>query len=210
MKTAIIWGAGGGIGRALLARLRDEGWQVAAVSRNPQDLADLTPHCFKADVANVPQVQAAVAAVQNVFTKVDLWVYAAGFIIVNKVSEMSASIWQRVLDANLNGAFITTHYSLPLLARGAHLFYIGAQDELLRQSGLSAYVAAKAGLEAFSMALAHERRQQRVTLVRPASVATPFWELMPFPMPSDALLPETLADLVLAAYTDRHEGILNL
>jgi phosphoglycerate dehydrogenase-like enzyme len=42
-KTAMIWGAGGGIGRALVSRLRDEGWRVLALGRHVADLSHQTP-----------------------------------------------------------------------------------------------------------------------------------------------------------------------
>ena len=51
-KVALIWGAAGGIGRALARKLRDEGWQVIGVSRQGDDLAGVADHAFAADVAD--------------------------------------------------------------------------------------------------------------------------------------------------------------
>lgn len=210
MSTALIWGASGGIGRALVARLHAEHWVVGAVSRHPDDLADLTPHRYPADVADDFAVRQTVFTVAQELPEIDLWVYAAGDILSNKVAEMDAATWRRILDANLTGAYLTTHHSAPLLAEQAHLVYIGAYSEKLRLPGLSAYAAAKAGLEAFVEALAKEERRRRVTLVRPGAVDTPLWSKMPVRMPRSATTPDAVAEQILAAYTGGHSGLLDL
>ena len=210
MSTALIWGASGGIGRALVARLHAEHWVVGAVSRHPDDEADLTPHRYPADVADDFAVRQTVFTVAQELPEIDLWVYAAGDILSNKVAEMDAATWRRILDANLTGAYLTTHHSAPLLAEQAHLVYIGAYSEKLRLPGLSAYAAAKAGLEAFVEALAKEERRRRLTLVRPGAVDTPLWSKMPVRMPRSAATPDAIAERIFAAYTGGHSGLLDL
>jgi NAD(P)-dependent dehydrogenase (short-subunit alcohol dehydrogenase family) len=210
MKTALIWGASGGIGRAMAARLDREQWMVLGISRHPSDLQGLTPHAFEADVADPAQVERAVNRVRQVASEVDLWLYAAGFITATKIPEMTPDLWNRVLDANLTGAFLATRASLPLLAPRAHLFYLGAQDARLRLPGLTAYAASKAALEAFTVALAKEQRRRRVTLVRPQAVDTDFWDLVPFKKPAHAMAPEALADRIFEAYHEGHKGLLDL
>jgi NAD(P)-dependent dehydrogenase (short-subunit alcohol dehydrogenase family) len=212
MKTALIWGAGGDVGRALVEQLVADGWIVHAVAHRPGDknLTDLTPHVMDADVAVPYEVQMAITEVSQEATQVDLAVYAAGDIISTKVAEMTPEVWGRILDANLAGAYLTTHYSLPLLADDAHLVFVGAVSERLRLPGLSAYSSAKAGLEAFVEALGKEERKRRVTLVRPAAVKTSFWEKAPFRMPANALSPETVARRILEAHSQGHKGTLDL
>jgi 3-oxoacyl-[acyl-carrier protein] reductase len=209
-QTALIWGAAGGIGRALAAHLVASGWQVLAVARRAETLAGLTPHVFEADVTVLPQVEAAVAAIAQEVEAVDLFAYTAGDIAAAPVARLTPADWQRILAANLTGAFLTTHASLPLLAPEAHLVFVGAISERLRLPGLSAYAAAKVGLEAFAAVLAKEERRRRVTVVRPAAVDTPFWERSPFRKPAGALSPEIVADRILAAYRDGHSGTLDL
>lgn len=210
MKTAMIWGASGGIGRALTALLDREKWTVLGVSRHPDDLADLTPHAFEADVADPTQVTRAVEAAGRVVPEVDLFVYAAGTIASERVKRMEEGTWQDILTANLTGAFLTTQASLPLLSSGAHLVYLGAYTDRLQLPGLSAYVAAKAGLAVFTEVLAKEHRRLRVTLVRPAAVDTDFWDLVPFSLPSGALTPDEVAEKILEAYENEHSGTLDL
>ena len=140
---------------------------------------------------------------------VDLMVYAAGDIISQSVKEMQPAAWQQIMDANLNGAFLTTHYALPLLNEQAHIFYLGAVSERMRLPGLSAYAAAKVGLEAFAEVVRKETRR-KVTVVRPGAVDTPFWKKVPFRLPAHPLSAEDVAARLLQAYDEGHQGPLDL
>jgi NAD(P)-dependent dehydrogenase (short-subunit alcohol dehydrogenase family) len=97
-----------------------------------------------------------------------------------------------------------------LLAEDAHLFYLGAISERLRLPGLGAYAAAKAGLEAFADTLRKEERRRKVTVVRPAAVATPLWEKVPMRLPAHAMTAKDLAERIIEAYRDGHKGTLDL
>ena len=210
MSTAMVWGASGGIGRALVKTLAEAGWETVALTRDPAAVATLAAHVFSAEVSNPAQIEAAVYAAAMEVESVDLWVYAAGDITSAKAGDMGAEDWNRILDANLTGAFLASHYSLPLLAPDAHLFFLGAVSERMRLPGLSAYAAAKVGLEAFAETLAKEERKRRVTVVRPGAVATDFWEKVPFKKPADAASPEKVAQRILQAYEEKHKGQLDL
>jgi NAD(P)-dependent dehydrogenase (short-subunit alcohol dehydrogenase family) len=210
MKTAMIWGAAGGIGQALVKRLIADDWTVLAVARQSGDLENLTPLVFEADVARAHEVEQTVLAASYEVEQVDLWIYAAGDITSEKVETLGPETWQRILDANLTGAFLTAHYSLPLLAQDAHLFFLGAISERMQMPGLSVYAAAKAGLESFAEAFRKEARKRRVTIVRPSAVDTPLWQKVPFRMPANAMVPETVADGILEAYAQGHKGQLDI
>ncbi len=209
-KTAMVWGAGGGIGRALVSRLNEQSWRVLAMGRHTPDLSNLTPDLFEADVADPGGVERAVTMASQEVDQVDLWIYAVGDIAASKVADAAPDAWQRILDANLMGAYLAAHYSLPLLAQDAHLVFVGAVSERLRLPRLSAYAAAKAGLEAFVEVLGKEERKRRVTLVRPAAVDTPLWDKVPFKLPPGALSPGQAAERIMAAYREGHRGVLDL
>jgi 3-oxoacyl-[acyl-carrier protein] reductase len=210
VQNAMVWGAGGGIGQALVSTLIQEGWHVLALGRSVAELRNLTPDAIEVDVANEGAVQRAVEAAKKKVDQVDLWVYSVGDIAASKVADASPDSWQRILDANLVGAYLTTHHSLPLLARDGHMIFLGAISERLRLPRLSAYASAKAGLEAFVEVLGKEERKRRVTLVRPAAVDTPLWDKVPFNLPANALRPEDAAQRILAAHRENHRGVLDL
>jgi NAD(P)-dependent dehydrogenase (short-subunit alcohol dehydrogenase family) len=145
-KVALIWGAAGGIGRALARRLKEEGWQVIGVCRQGDDLAGVADYAFAADVADPFAVQRAALAAGQEAGEAHLFVYAAGDIAAEPAARMTPATFRRIMDANRLGAYNAVHHSLPLLAADAPLVFLGAVSERMRLPGLSAYAAAKAGL----------------------------------------------------------------
>jgi NAD(P)-dependent dehydrogenase (short-subunit alcohol dehydrogenase family) len=208
-KNALIWGADGGIGQAVARNLLEQGWQVVTVGRHIERMEALGGVVIEAEISDTFSVQTAVAAISQEVDEIDLWVYAIGDITSAPVSQMTLNNWRRILDANLNGAFLATHYSLPLLAQEAHLFYLGAISERMRLPGLSAYAAAKAGIEAFAEVVRKETRK-RVSVVRPAAVDTPLWAKSPFKLPTHHLSPQDVAARILQAYQSGEKGNLDL
>jgi NAD(P)-dependent dehydrogenase (short-subunit alcohol dehydrogenase family) len=205
----MIWGAGGAIGNALINLLLEKGWQVAAVGRHVGVLEQSGAFAIDAEVGDDFSVRTAVNAAAQELGEVNLWAYAAGDITAQPTGEMGLADWRRILDANLTGAYLTTHHSLPLLAKDAHLFYLGAVSERMRLPGLGAYAAAKAGLEALAEVVRKETRR-RVSVVRPGAVDTPFWNKVPFKLPPHHLKPQEVAARMLQAYFDGHQGLLDI
>jgi NAD(P)-dependent dehydrogenase (short-subunit alcohol dehydrogenase family) len=210
VKKAMVWGAGGGIGSALVKRLFEDGWTVVGVVRDASSVTHAPAHLVEADVADEAAVQHAVEEVADAARGTHLWVYAIGDITSARVEALSSQDWQRILDANLTGAYAAAHHSLPLLADDAHLVFVGAVSERLHLPGLAAYAAAKAGIEAFADVLRKEQRGRRVSIVRPKAVQTSLWDKVPFRVPKGALEPEDVANSVLTAYSEGHSGTLNL
>jgi short-subunit dehydrogenase len=87
---------------------------------------------------------------------------------------------------------------------------MGAVSERLRLPGLSAYVASKAGMEVFAEALNKEERKKHITVVRPAAVATPFWDKVPLRIPKDTAAPDKVAEKIYEAFLSGHRGQLDL
>jgi NAD(P)-dependent dehydrogenase (short-subunit alcohol dehydrogenase family) len=209
-RTAMVWGASGGIGAALVKHLVDEGWAVLSVARDPGSVTYLTSEVVAADVEDPDSVRRAVERAGALVEEVDLWIYAIGDIASVKIDKMSLGDWERILAANLTGPYLAAHHSLPLLASDAHMVFLGAVSERLRLPGLGAYASAKAGLEAFVDVLRKEQRGRHVTVVRPKAVETELWGKVPFSVPHGAMKPADLAERVLQAYEEEHSGVLNL
>lgn len=208
-QNAMVWGAGGAIGSALVTMLLEAGWQIAALGRLSSEAEQSGAVAIDAEVGDDFSVRMAVNAAAQELGEVNLWVYAAGDIAARPVGEMELADWRRILDANLTGAYLTTHHSLPLLAKDAHLFYLGAVSERMRLPGLGAYAAAKAGLEALAEVVRKETRR-RVSVVRPGAVDTPFWDKVPFKLPPHHLTAQDVAVRILQAYADGHQGLLDI
>ncbi|WP_299028430.1 SDR family NAD(P)-dependent oxidoreductase [uncultured Thermanaerothrix sp.] len=208
-KTALIWGASGGIGLALVKLLTTKDWQVIAVARKTESLTSFTPHVYEADFSYPGSLQSITAQMIQEGFQVDWWVYAAGDIMVAPVTKMDFEQWQRILSANLSGAYWALHCSVELLNPEASIYFLGAVNERIRLPGLSAYAAAKAGLEAFADVTRKELKRS-VVVVRPAAVNTPLWKKVPFKMPSNAVAPEVIAAKMWEAYQANYSGYLDL
>lgn len=118
--------------------------------------------------------------------------------------------WNRVIGANLTGAFLATKYGLPLLAEFARMSHLGAKSERLGLAGFSSYAAAKAGLEAFVAACAKEERSKSILLVRPEAVATPFWSDLPIQLPRNAMQPSQPGRSIVDAAEAGHTSVLDI
>jgi NAD(P)-dependent dehydrogenase (short-subunit alcohol dehydrogenase family) len=193
-----------------LDKLNTEGWKTIGVVRDSLNTPQIADFTFETRFENPGDIEETAYLVSQEIGDINFWCYAAGDISSEKISEMAPKDWQRIINANLNGAFFAIHHFLPLLNETAHIFFIGAMSERLRLPGLSAYAASKAGLEAFAESLGKEERKKRITIVRPGAVATPFWDKVPLRLPKDAAPAEKVAEKIYEAYLSEHKGYLDL
>lgn len=216
MGHLLLIGADSSIGQSVAKAFLEDEWEVWAIGRHAERFAAGVQWAHTvSDVADFAQMtqaaQSLEARLQSLGGRsVDALVYAVGDITAQKTHEMSIDAWQRILNANLTGAFVATRVFSPLFSPEPHLFYIGALSEKLILPGLSAYATAKAGLEVFAQALAKEQPRWKVSVVRPGAVATRFWERVPFRMPPKTLQPDEVALRILEAYYNEQKGTLDL
>lgn len=207
MKRALIIGAGGGIGSALVARL--EGYEATLVGRDARKLAGVRrsgDQAVPTDVTSELEVEALFADL----APLDLLVYAAGRIEPAPLGTVTAAVWARTLEANLTGLFYVLKYAEGKLNPGARVFVLGARPELVNARGLGAYAAAKAGVAALVGVAAQEfRRKASFTLVLPKAVDTAFWEPVGKP-PKDALRPDEVAEAIVKSLAGEPESELRV
>jgi NAD(P)-dependent dehydrogenase (short-subunit alcohol dehydrogenase family) len=166
-KVALVTGAARGIGLATAKRFLADGWRVALLDIDGDNLkrafADIgkpdTALAITADVSEPAQVERAYAELSARFGRLDALVNNAGIAIFGPILETKFEDWQRVLAVNLNGPFLMTQAAVPLLRDNGG----GAVVNITSISGLRAstlrvaYGTSKAGL-------AHLTKQQAVEL----------------------------------------------
>ena len=184
--SALVTGAGRGIGRAIALALGREGVGVTAVARTASDLQSLVAEIQRAggravaqagDIRDAAVCSAAVARANEAHGRLQILVNNAGVGGHAPVAETTDEAWARILDTNLTAVFRLTRAALPQLTQGGgHVFMISSLAGVNPIAGMAAYCASKAGLDHFTQCLMLEVRQQgvKVTTVAPGSVDTDF------------------------------------
>ncbi len=214
MKTAMIWGAAGAIGKALTAQLLAYQWQVVAIVRDEKQMENqstLTQSALtiEADFTNTRSVQNAILSARSEVDQVSLWIYAGGDEIFSTIEIPSPEGRQQGLGDMLTGAFVTSDATLPMLKEDTPLIFI---ESVSRQPGLSdgsEYHWAQSAFEAFIETLQFEERKRRVMLVQPGLLDTPNGETDSFPIVAEPAAPEIIANHIMSAYHEGHKGVLD-
>jgi 3-oxoacyl-[acyl-carrier protein] reductase len=184
-KVALVTGASRNIGRAIALDLADGGAAVALVVR--ADITGATAvareieahggHALviQADVTEPAQVQRAVKTTVERFARLDILVNNAGIRPEAPLEQMSLTAWRQVMAVLLDAPFLLAQAALPALE--------SAKGTIVNIGGLTAYtgaahrahvVAAKAGLDGLTKALAVELAPKEITvnLVAPGLIDT--------------------------------------
>lgn len=175
--VALITGANGGLGQAMVSEFVREGWSVAAASRRPPlKSKESRVLLLTLDVTNRAQAKDAVDQIMDQWKRIDVLINNAGVIADHSLSEMEDSEWEKVLAVNLKGAFICSQMVLrPMLRQAAgHIMNIGSFSARSPRGGQANYAAAKAGLFGLTQSLAKEvgSRNIRVNAVLPGVLPT--------------------------------------
>lgn len=216
-ETAVVTGAGSGVGRAVAQSLAAAGWNVACLGRRDVLLRETvasspdTMGAFACDVAEEQQVQRAFSAVRERFGDIHLLVNSAGTNVPRRSFEvLSTEDYLSLINTNLNGAFFCVQQVLPQMrARGR-----GTIVNIVSDAGLTAkakagpaYSASKFGLTGLTQAINAEERGRgiRCCAISPGDIDTPILEKRPAPPPPEArtkmLQPQDVAACVMLAVT---------
>jgi 3-oxoacyl-[acyl-carrier protein] reductase len=188
-RVALVTGAASGIGRGIAQHFAALGHAVAIVDRHEaaangvaENILDQggTAVSVTADVADENSVDLALAEIVDRLGPVGILVNNAGFARDDMVAEMSTTDWDDVVGTHLRGTFLFSRAVLGAMraTRWGRIVNISSISALAH-SGRANYVAAKAGVEAFTKALAHEVACDGITAnaVGPGVVVTGMTEV---------------------------------
>jgi NAD(P)-dependent dehydrogenase (short-subunit alcohol dehydrogenase family) len=137
-----------------------------------------TATAFQADITDEDSVKTAVAACLDTFGKIDTLHNNVGIITLGAITDLALSDWQRALQVNMTGMFLTCKHALPSLeaAGNAAIVNIGSVSGI-RHTGVAmiAYASTKATVGQFtrSIALEYAKRGVRANAVLPGLMNTP-------------------------------------
>ena len=187
-KTAVVTGAASGIGRATALLLAETGYHVLCSDisiKGAQEVASeicangADASAVKADVSDPDAVDTMVQKMIEWAGRIDVVIANAGIMEEGGLLDISLEQWNRVMQVNATGAFLTAKATLPHLinTKGA-LVFTASTVGLSGMKGVAAYSASKGAIVALTRQLAADfaANSVRVNAVAPGAVRTPLSE----------------------------------
>ncbi len=190
-KRAVITGAASGIGRAVAIRFAQEGARVGLIDRQREKLDQVAAEikaaggesiALPADVSSEDQVAAAFGRAVDAWGGLDAVMGVAGIELYvegdTKVHDLELAVWQRTIDTNLTGMFLTLKHGIRALiaSGGGSVVLTGSPTGLFGfAGGATAYSSSKSGVHALARVAANDYAKEniRVNIVVPGFIDTP-------------------------------------
>jgi NADP-dependent 3-hydroxy acid dehydrogenase YdfG len=217
-KTAVVTGAGSGVGQAVALALARRDWNVALLGRHRESLQNTVEQAGKfssnllvcpCDIGVVGEVGKMAQTVLEKFKTVEVLVNAAGTNAPKRsLAELSLEDYHRMLDTNLNGAFYCVRAFLPTMRAQKSGTIVNVVSDAAKQASAKAgpaYVMSKFGLAGLTQSINAEEKENgiRACSIFPGDIDTPLLEKRPNPPPLEArkkmLQPDDIAECVLLA-----------
>jgi 3-oxoacyl-[acyl-carrier protein] reductase len=184
VKSSIVTGASGGIGRAIAVRLAHDGYAVAVHYAGHSDNADSVAAeikaaggkaiTVKADVGNADDVQQLFQTAMSAFGPLDVVVSSAGIMPLSPIEKSDVATFDKVIATNLRGTFLVLAQAAQHLTGGGRIVALSSSVVAKSFPTYGAYIASKAGVEGLVRVLANELRGRNITVnaVAPGPVGT--------------------------------------
>ncbi|WP_149184542.1 2,3-dihydro-2,3-dihydroxybenzoate dehydrogenase [Streptomyces sp. TRM49041] len=185
-KTALVTGAAGGIGDAIVQALAERGVRVAAVDRDADRLRDrakaaveqdLRVYAFPADITSSAEVDSLVDDVEALVGPVDYLVNGAGVLRLAEARSLTDDEWATTFAVNTTGVFFVSRAVVNRMVTRGHgaIVTVASNAAGTARTEMSAYAASKAAATMFTKCLGLEVAKYgiRANIVAPGSTYTP-------------------------------------
>lgn len=210
-KTALITGAGRGIGRAIALAFAEQGCQVALAARTRAELLDVRQAiearggeavAWPCDLTVNAELRAAAAEILNLWGRIDILVNNAGYAVFKPFIELNDQDWFHTMDVNLYAPLALIRAVLPdmIARRSGRIINISSVSGLRALPDQSAYCVSKHAINGLTKCLALELRPFGIAVhsICPGGVITRLSELaMPHRDKNDWMTPEDIAHTAL-------------
>jgi NAD(P)-dependent dehydrogenase (short-subunit alcohol dehydrogenase family) len=214
--SAIITGAGTGIGRAIALALAEEGANVVLCGRRRQLIDGVAEEiqvkggraiAIPIDVASTDDVSRLIQRTVDKFGAIDILVNNAGIGGGGAIHEHDIAKWDRVMAINLRGPFLMARAVLPLMRRqrAGHIINISSESGLEYYANNGAYGVSKHALNVLGEYIQRENQEfgVRVDTICPGMVVTPMSQGAKGLDHAKCLTPDDVAELSLWLLTRR-------
>ncbi len=183
-KTAIVTGAGKGIGKGIALALAKEGCRVVPSDidieeskKTAKEIKSIGAEALavKCDVSKKRDAVKMVSQTKKKFGKPDILVNNAGIFPFVQFSKMTEKDWDKVLDVNLKSVFLCTKEALKQMKKGGKIVCISSIAAIIGFPGLSHYCASKGGMSSMVRALSLELAERKINVnaIAPGAIDTP-------------------------------------
>jgi len=223
-KVAVITGGGGGIGRATVQALAQEGAKIALCGGNNTEklstTADIAEKCgaevfvLPGDLTDFDFLDSCIAKIADHFGQIDILINNAGIALNSPFEQTALADFDRIFNINVKAPFVLCQKALPYLRESGHAAIINISSVVGHKGyvGQAAYAASKHALLGFSKSLANEVYQQniRVHAISPGGVYTDLVkDVRPDLSPEGMIMPEEIADIVLFLLQYRGNAVID-
>jgi len=185
-KVALVTGGGSGIGKAIAKALLAEGCKVIINGRNEEKLNQAKSELganvesIVCDVTDEGQVENTFNGIISNYGSLDILINNAGMAAKAKAHELKYETWKKVINVNLNGAFLCAREAMKnmIKQKSGRIINIGSISGQMSRPENAPYTASKFGLEGLTRALALDGREHgiAVSILHPGNVGTDIWK----------------------------------
>lgn len=183
-KTAIVTGAGQGIGKGIALSLAKQGCNIVVSDINQETCDQVAQEvkklnveslAIKCDVANKSEVENLINKTAEKFSQVDILINNAGIFPFVPFEKMTEFDWDKVLNVNLKSIFLTSQAAFKKMPEGGKIINISSIAAFVGFEGLVHYCASKGGVNSMIRALALELAPKKINVnaVAPGAIETP-------------------------------------